>query len=74
MTLDYDVSHAFRETEAIDLGASLSERDARFDKLTNIASLTMQAPVSLLTIIDDAGGQQIFKSADLLPIESANLG
>lgn len=63
MTLNYDVSQVFRESESIELGASLSERDARFDKLTNIASLAMRAPVSLLTIIDDAGGQQIFKSA-----------
>tara|TARA_R110002049_G_scaffold18841_7_gene71492 strand:+ start:3485 stop:4939 length:1455 start_codon:yes stop_codon:yes gene_type:complete len=63
VTLNYDVSQVFRESESIELGASLSERDARFDKLTNIASLAMRAPVSLLTIIDDAGGQQIFKSA-----------
>ncbi|WP_322346305.1 ATP-binding protein [Sulfitobacter sp. OXR-159] len=63
MTLNYDASQTFRETQSMTSRASLSERNARFDKLTNIASLVMKAPVSLLTIIDDTGGQQIFKSA-----------
>ena len=63
MTLNYNVSANFSASEFIELEPSLSERDARFDKLTNIASLVMKAPISLLTIIDDAGGQQLFKSA-----------
>ncbi|UOA16608.1 ATP-binding protein [Sulfitobacter dubius] len=63
MTLNCNVSANFSASESIELDPSLSERDARFDKLTNIASLVMKAPISLLTIIDDAGGQQLFKSA-----------
>jgi len=61
--LNYRVSENFSASEPIESGAPLSERDARFDKLTNIASLMMKAPISLLTIIDDAGDQQLFKSA-----------
>nr|WP_246253421.1 GAF domain-containing protein [Sulfitobacter maritimus] len=41
--------------------------DVRFDKITRIASRTLNAPICLLTMIDDAGDRQLLKSAVGIP-------
>ena len=43
--------------------------DIRFDKITQLASRFLNAPISLLTVIDDASDRQWFKSETGLPEE-----
>jgi signal transduction histidine kinase len=51
------------------LSMPFSEFDFRFDKITSLASRLLGVPVSLLTVIDDAGGRQLLKSAVGVPDE-----
>ncbi|WP_422073177.1 ATP-binding protein [Tranquillimonas rosea] len=44
-----------------------TEPDVRFDRITQLASRFLNAPVSLLTVIDDAGDRQLLKSAIGVP-------
>lgn len=46
-----------------------TEPDIRFDKVTQLASRMLNAPISLLTVIDDVGDRQLFKSAIGVPEE-----
>tara|TARA_R100000935_G_scaffold13666_1_gene27326 strand:- start:5806 stop:7236 length:1431 start_codon:yes stop_codon:yes gene_type:complete len=61
--MNYDAS-VFPE-----LSLSSAETDIRFDKLTHLASTLLRSPVSLLTVIDDVGDRQLFKSAVGVPEE-----
>lgn len=48
---------------------NILDNNIRFDKITHMASRLLNAPTSLLTIIDDEGGRQVFKSAVGVPVE-----
>ncbi|SER99927.1 Signal transduction histidine kinase [Tranquillimonas rosea] len=55
-------SHAFERLALLD-----TKEDPRFDNITSLAARLMDVPISLISIIDDAGERQFFRSARGLP-------
>lgn len=53
------------------LGSDARDHDAdiRFDRVTALAASVIDAPISLLTLIDDASDRQLFRAAMGLPVE-----
>ena len=47
--------------------------DIRLDKITELAASVLDAPICLLTLIDDASDRQLFRSAVGLPVELAQI-
>jgi signal transduction histidine kinase len=53
----------YDELTLLGFGISPSGTDSRFDKITALASQTLNTPISLLSVIDDAGDRQLLKSS-----------